>query len=405
MGFGDTAHTRKIPGVKFVAAADLYDGRLTHTKELFGNDVFTTRDYREILARADVDAVIIATPDHWHVPMAREALAAGKAVYLEKPAIHRVQEGAALVDAAAASGKVLQVGSQRVSSIVYDKARELYESGILGSLNMIEAKLNRNSAMGAWQYTIPPDASPETVDWDRFLGSAPKRPFDAVRFFRWRNYWDYGTGLGGDLFVHLFSGIHHILTSPGPNRIMTTGGLRFWKDGRDTPDVMMGLFDYPESKTHPAFTLSLQVNFADGSGGDEAFRFVGDEGVMTVRNDGLTVVRRPRQPITENEVLRGWNSGRTFSNAIQGQIMREMRAKPAQAPIPIPSDIEFKAPEGYDDQFDHFTNFFASMREGKPVVEDAAFGVRAAAPAVLSNTSYIEKRIINWDPDAMKMAS
>src|SRR6185295_18952311 len=130
------------------------------------------------------------------------------------------------------TGRILQVGSQHPSSIVYGKARELFRAGAIGELNLVEAWINRNSSVGAGQCSIPPDASRATIDWDRFLGRATKQPFEPARLFRWRNYRDYGTGIGGDLFVHLFSGIHFILGSNGPTRVYTTGGIRYWKDGR-----------------------------------------------------------------------------------------------------------------------------------------------------------------------------
>jgi predicted dehydrogenase len=282
MGYGDTRTALQVEGIEFVAAADCYSGRLEHAKEAFGKEVFTTRDYREILSRDDVDAVIIATPDHWHSRITIDALQAGKAVYCEKPMVQRIEEGDGVLKAEKETGNLLIVGSQRVSSLIYEKAKELYESGAIGELNMVEAVLNRNSALGAWQYTIPPDSSPETVDWDTFIGHAPNRPFEAKRFFRWRNYRDYGTGIPGDLFVHLFSGIHLVLNSNGPERVMSTGGLRYWIDGRDVPDIMLGLYDYPETESHPAFTMSLQVNFADGAGGGRHFRFIGNEGVITI---------------------------------------------------------------------------------------------------------------------------
>lgn len=400
-GMSTTRSALAVPGVEFVAAADCYDGRLTGTKEMFGKDVATTRDYREILGRSDVDAVIIATPDHWHAQIATEAMKAGKAVYLEKPMIHDLDEGPGLIQVEKETGQVLIVGSQRVSSVVYEKAGELFRQGAIGTLNMVEARYNRNSALGAWQYSIPTDASPETVDWTTFLGNAPKRPFDPTRFFRWRNYWDYGTGVAGDLFVHLFSGIHFALGSNGPERVTATGGIRHWKDGRDAPDVMVGLFDYPETDTHPPFTLSLQVDFADGSGGSQEFRFVGNEGIMTISGAGVSVSRRApaREP--------GY-SIRTFSKAEQKAFLKEYRKKYPETERPElgeSGETLYRSPRGYSDSVDHFRNFFAAMRNGGGVVEDATFGYRAAAPALLCNQSYREKKILDWDPDAMRLLS
>jgi len=172
------------PGVEVVGVADLYDGRLTRAQEIWGKQLFTTRDYHEILARPDVDAVIVATPDHWHMKIAVDAMKAGKDVYLEKPMVQSLDEGKVLIDTSRATNRILQVGSQRVSSIVYQKAKELYNSGAIGELNMVEAWVDRNSAIGAWQYSVPPDALPANIDWDRFLGHAPKVPFEPVIVFR-----------------------------------------------------------------------------------------------------------------------------------------------------------------------------------------------------------------------------
>jgi len=399
MGFGDTRTALQVPGIELVAAADCYDGRLTHVKEVFGEDVMTTRDYREVLARPDVDAVIVATPDHWHAQITVEAMRAGKAVYLEKPMIHDLDEGNLLREVERETGQVLIVGSQRVSSIVYEKARELFRAGAIGTLNMVEARYNRNSAIGAWQYSIPTDASPQTVDWEMFLGDAPARPFDPLRFFRWRNYWDYGTGVAGDLFVHLFSGIHFALDSDGPTRVNATGGIRHWKDGRDVPDVMVGLFDYPETSSHPPFTMSLQVDFADGSGGSQQFRFVGDEGIMTIGGEGVSVSRR--SPRSEP----GYTIG-TFSEAEQKAFLAEYRKRypePERGELREAQETVYGPPRDYSDRLDHFRNFFAAMRAGGAVTEDATFGFRAAAPALLCNMSYRDKRIFDWDPEGMRL--
>jgi predicted dehydrogenase len=395
-GTSDTKAALKTPGVELVAVADLYDGRLARARETFGDKVATTREYKEILARPDVDAVIVGTSDHWHVPITVAALAAGKHVYCEKPMVQHWEEGHQVIDAQKKYGKVVQVGSQRVSSVVYLKARDLLARGAIGELNMVDAWWSRNSPIGAWQYSIPPDASPATVDWERYLdGRAPRRPFDPLRFFRWRNYQDYGTGVAGDLFVHLFSGVHVITGSLGPTRVMSTGGLRFWKDGRDVPDVMLGLFDYPKTDRHPAFNLTLRVNFAEGGGDNSGLRFVGSEGVMTVSNEvSLTKQARPAEP--------GFTID-TFPKATQEQFMKEYRAKyPDNGAQLLPLEVEtYRAPRDYNDTENHFRNFFASIRTKAPMVEDAVFGLRAAGPAVVCNLSYFEKRPYAWDPEAM----
>jgi predicted dehydrogenase len=395
-GSSDTRSALRVPGVELVAAADIYQGRLERAKEAWGASIFTTRDYREVLARPDVDAVIIGTPDHWHARIAIDAMKAGKDVYVEKPMVQKIDEGHGVIAAAAEHKRILQVGSQRVSSIVYAKARELYRSGVIGEINMVEAWINRNSALGAWQYTIPPDAAPQNVDWDRFLGNAPKRPFEPIRLFRWRNYRDYGTGIPGDLFVHLFTGIHFVLDSIGPTRVMATGGLRFWNDGRDVPDVMLGLYDYPKTAAHPAFTLALRVNFADGSGGGEGFRFIGPDGVLTIGGPGVTLSKKPRPKDPGYSID-------TFPLALQQQIVAEHRAKyPPQTDVSQASDEVYAPPPGYSDQYDHFVTFVNAMRSRQPVTEDATFGFRAAAPALLTNDSYFERAAINWDPETMR---
>lgn len=400
MGFINAETALKIPGVKLVAACDLYDGRLKHTKEVYGNDVFTTRNYKEILNRSDVDAVIISTSDHWHDRISIEAMEAGKAVYCEKPMVHQLGEGLDVVKAQDKNNAIFQVGSQRVSSIVYLKAKELYEAGAIGQLILAEAWYDRRSANGAWQYPIPRDASTKTVDWDRFLGDAPKRDFDATRFFRWRNYQDYGTGVAGDLFVHLFSGLHLILGSMGPSRVYTTGGLRYWKDGRDVPDVMIGCYDYAETASHPAFNLQMRVNFVDGGGGGQTIRLVGTEGVMTIGN----TVKIVNNKIEDIPTYGGWDSYNTFDEDNK-KAYAEWHGKtyPKQISQTSGGETEYRAPAGYSDHIDHYANFFSAMKSGNKVVEDAAFGFRAAAAALASNQSYFDQKVINWDPVAMKV--
>jgi len=393
-GQGDTKFAVQVPGVKLVAVADCYDGRLAHSKELWGNDIFTTRDYREILARKDIDAVIIGTPDHWHKQAAVDAMKAGKDVYCEKPMVHAHPEGPEMIEAARSTNRILQIGSQRVSSIIYSKAKDLLASGAIGQLNMVSAHWDRNSTMGAWSYTVPLDASTQTCDWDRFLGNAPKIPFNAEHFFQWRKWKAYGTGVAGDLFVHLFSGTHFITGSNGPTRAMATGGLRFWKDGRDANDVLLGLFDYPQG-----FNLSLRVNFVDGGEESEGLVFTGSEGTMEIGYNFVSVSRTPREK--EPGLMIG-----TYAEAMQKQIRDAYHAKyPPEHPSgpPAVQYEKFVAPEGYRDSFDHFTNFFTSVRTRKQPVEDAVFGYRAAGAALLSNVSIERGAVMKWDPEAMKI--
>ncbi|HEV2446662.1 MAG TPA: Gfo/Idh/MocA family oxidoreductase, partial [Candidatus Sulfopaludibacter sp.] len=385
---------------ELAAVCDVYDGRLTRAREVWGGHVFTTRDYREVLARRDVDAVIIGTPDHWHQKIAVDAMNAGKDVYCEKPMVQRIDDGRDVVDTWKRTGRILQVGSQRVSSLVYQKAKELLEAGAIGELNYVEAWVDRGTALGAWQYSIPPDATPATVDWDRFLGRAPKVPFEPIRLFRWRNYRDYGTGVGGDLFVHLFSGLHFATTSNGPARVYATGGLRYWKDGRDVPDVLVGLYDYPANAKRPAFNLMLRVNLMDGGVvEDGGLRLIGSEGVLAIGNT-VTLARTPR----ESEP--GYTID-TFPKAVQEQYLKEYREKypprPETSTASLTAEEKFVPPKGYSDHFEHIRNFLHAVRTRTPVIEDAAFGFRAAGPALLSNISYFEQRPCLWDPESMTL--
>ena len=390
----DTSVALQVPGVELVAVADCYQGRLDHCRERWGNALFATRDYREILARKDVDAVLVATPDHWHKQAAVDAMEAGKDVYCEKPMIHLYPDGPAMIEASRRTGRILQIGSQRVSSMVYAKARDLLASGAIGQLNMVTARWDRNSSIGAWNYTIPLDANTETCDWERFLGTAPRIPYNAAQFFQWRKWKAYGSGVAGDLFVHLFSGTHFVTGTQGPTRAMATGGLRFWKDGRDVPDVMLALFDYPEG-----FNLSLRVNFVDGGEESEGLIFTGSEGTLEIAGNSVIVSRVPR------ERGPGLSIG-TFTEAMQTALRKQYLARyPVEHPTgtpPVALD-KYSAPNGYNDSYDHFYNFFHAVRTRKPVVEDAVFGYRAAGAALLSNLSYERDAIVHWDPVGMKL--
>ena len=400
MGSGDTQYALSLPDVELTAVADIYSGRLERAKQRWGANLFTTRDYREVLARKDVDAVIVATPDHWHSRITIEALEAGKDVYCEKPMVHRVGEGLKVVEAQKRTGRILQIGSQYVSSLVFEKARQLLAEGAIGELNMVEAWLDRNTALGAWQYSLPTDASPSTVDWNRFLGHAPKRPFEPVRLFRWRNYDDYGTGVAGDLFVHLLSGLHLVTNSIGPKKVYATGGVRFWKDGRDAPDVVLALLDYPKTAAHSEFTLALRVNLASGTAQEQfGFRFVGSGGQMVTTMSGITLNRTPR------ETEPGYTIG-TFTTKVQQEFLEKYKIEftpkrvDADSMRPL-AEQKYVPPPGHNAHIDHHKNFHEAIRTRKPFIEDGVYGFRAAGPALLCNMSLAEDRAFHWDPEKM----
>ena len=392
----DTKVAAQVPGVKVVAAADCYDGCLEHAKELWGNDILTTRDYHEILERKDIDAVVIGTPDHWHMQASVDAMHAGKDVYCEKPMIHVYSDGPKIIEAWRKTNRIMQVGSQRVSSIIYKKAKELLAAGAIGELNMVTVWYDRNSAQGAWQYTVPYDASPTTCDWPRFLGTAPQIPFNGEHFFQWRKWKAYGSGVAGDLFVHLFSGVHFITDQHGPARAVATGGLRFWKDGRDAPDVLMALYDYDKG-----FNLAVRTNFVDGGSESMGFEFVGSEGSMSVSPSELTLNRVPREKEPGYRVD-------LYAEHIQKRMIEIYRQKyPITHPTgpSLVAEERYVVPPGYSEHYDHVKIWIEAIRSRQPVVEDPVFGFRAAGAALLSNVSYYSGQAARWDPEDLKLLS
>ena len=404
IGHYDTDAALTIDGVELVAACDLYTGRLEYAKEKWGKDLFTTRDYREVLARPDIDAVLICTPDHWHQRIAIDAMKAGKHVYCEKPMVQRIEDGQAIIDTQKATGKVLQVGSQRASSVAVLEAKKVLQSGVIGDLTFVSAYCDRTTAMGAWDYSIPTDASPETVDFDTFLGYAPKIPFDATRFFRWRNYSDYGTGAAGDLIVHLLTTVHTVTDSKGPNKIFSAGDLKYWKDGRDAYDVINALMTYPKTEQHDSFQVTTRVNLCDGEGkGEFGLKLVGTDGVITIGWNDYTVQTLKRDPAPG---FGGYDSFTSFSAEEKKDFKKwyvDTYGTEKGGGYTKNEPVRFEAPQGYDDRVDHMITFFNGVRTGSPILEDAEFGLRAAAPSLACNLSIAQEKPILWDPVGMKL--
>ncbi|HVZ82662.1 MAG TPA: Gfo/Idh/MocA family oxidoreductase [Terracidiphilus sp.] len=375
-----------------VGTADLYDMHRKAGVEAYGTDVPTTRDYRTLLDRKDVDAVIVAVADFQHRHVVLDCLAAGKDVYCEKPMSHNVADGFAMVKAVEDGKRIFQAGSQRVSNMVYRKAAEIYASGRLGEVHLIEGHSDRNSPSGAWVYPIAPDASLETIDWTTWLRDAPPISFSAERFFRWRCFKDYGAGVAGDLFVHLLSGIQCISgLNRAPERALSSGSLTHFNDGRDFPDLLATLYDYPE------LTVSLHCNQNNAAG--EPIIFYGREATMVINGNTLTVTPQDTSPQPEGYSLNGWTA------EAKAQYLREWHAAHPPQPAKLDEVETYSAPHGYDDTADHIATFFRAVETRQHVVEDEIFGNHAAIACHMANASYFHHAPATWDAASQTIKS
>jgi len=375
---------KKLPNGACVGTADLYDMHRKASVEAWGAEIPTTSDYRELLDRKDVDAVIVAVADFQHRRVVLDCVAAGKDVYCEKPMSHNVADGFAMVKAVEDGKRIFQAGSQRVSNTIYKKAAEIYKSGRLGEVTFIDAYTDRNSPSGAWMYPVAPDANAKTVDWTRWLRDAPERPFDPERFFRWRCFSDYGEGVAGDLYVHLLSGIQRATgINAIPSRAYSTGSLTHFKDGRDFPDLLATLYDYPGVK--------VDVHCNQNNAAGEAVVFYGKEATMTINGNTLTVVPQDTRPQPEGYSLNGWTA------ESKKKYLDDWRAAHPEPAVPLPLTESFSAPQGYDDTAEHIATFFRAVETREHVVEDEVFGNNTAIACHMANHSYFHKNVAVWD--------
>ncbi len=395
-GQGDTRNAVQVPGVKLVAVADCYDGRLAHTKELWGSDLFTTRDYREILARKDVDAVIIATPDHWHKQAAVDAMHAGKDVYLEKPMIHLYSDGPEIIEAARSTNRILQVGSQRVSSIVYAKAKELLASGAIGKLNMVTARWDRNSSIGAWNYTVPLDASTDHLRLAALPRHRPQDPLQRRTLLPMAQM----EGLRHPVSPATSSSISSAALTSSPAQTAPPAPWPPAASASGRTAATSTTFSSHSSTIPKASTSASASTSSTAAKRAKASSSPAPKALMEIAGQTVTVTRTPLA--TEP----GYTIS-TFTDAMQKQYVEQYRKKyPIKHPEGPPAQLveKFVAPPGYSDSYDHFHNFFNSVRTRKPVVEDATFGFRAAGAALLSNLSVERGDIVHWNPETMKLA-
>lgn len=377
----------------------------------FGKRAKVYNNYQEMLASPDIDAVIIGTPDHWHAPIVVEAARHGKHVYVEKGLTRTMEEAYQVRDAVKNSKIVFQLGHQGRQTESYLKAKEAIENDVIGKINLIQVTTNRNTPNGAWVYDIHPDANAQTIDWYQFEEPCEqKHPFNPERFFRWRCWWDYGTGLSGDLLTHEFDAINQILSLGIPDSVASSGGVYFWKDKdkghyinemREVPDVWQVSMEYPKRDLSLLYSASLASNL------DRGKVIMGHDGYMELGNS--------------LNIYADWASTKYHEKISQGIINTNL---PIYTYIPGRNNVDaiatpteqyfagrgllytYRDGKRVDTTHLHVREWIQAIREsletGKVVQPscniDQAF--EEAATAHMATRSYLEKRKVFWDPES-----
>ena len=351
------------------AICDGYTGNLVKAGALVqtmgGNAPKTYADYRELLQDRSIDAVFIATPEHLHYPMLIAALKAGKHVYVEKPLAHTIEEGEKMLKAAENSKQVIQVGTQNRSNSLYIKAKEMVAAGMIGEVHYTRAFWYRNSLddAPAWRYAIPAAATERNTDWNRFLENAPQRPFSKPRFFQWRLYWDYSSGISTDLLVHQTDITQFVLDKTTPLSCVASGAILRWtKDDREVPDTLSAVFEYPGG---------FHINYSCYLGNDHfgyGEQFLGNEGTIEVLN---------RQFLN------------FYPEKFGGKPPERVAAR-KELSMALPGN-DAKAVEA------HIVNFFEAVRGREAVIAPLEAGQRAAVTGHIATLSYLKNQKIFWD--------
>jgi predicted dehydrogenase len=338
-----------IPNVKVTAIADVWDAARAETRKMLKEEVFATKAYPELLARKDVDAVLIASPDHWHVPMTVDACAAGKDVYVEKPLTHELSEGKAVIDAQNKHKRIVQVGTQQRSMPHIATARELVQAGRIGKVVKVHMTWNRNTdRVRRFKGTV----DPKTVDWKAFLGNAKEQPFDDYRMRNWRWFWDFGGGIFTDLMVHWVDVAHWVLNVEHPEKAVSLGEYAVAKDVWETPDTVQTVLSYKDG-----LQMHFEGTFANAREGAHIV-FMGTEANLYV--DRGAYILTP-----------------------------ELRNKKAKAEEVVAStEPKHRGADFYDKpdgELLHLTNWVESIKSRKAPTAPAEGGVSSASAAHLAN--------------------
>jgi predicted dehydrogenase len=373
---------------QIVAVCDVYEKRKRELAELHKAKAFG--DYREMIGLSEVDAVIVATPDHWHAHVALDAMDQGKDVYLEKPMCHTVEEARKLIETTRETKRVLQVGSQTTSADQWYKAKKAIADGMIGKMIMSQGSYHRNSIEGEWNWPIDPGAGPDAsgdnhIDWAMWLGPAPKRPFDADRFFRFRKYWDYSGGIATDLFFHVVAPLNICWDKPQfPSKVSASGGIYVFKDAREVPDTFHIIAEYPEG--HSLVLSSSMANSQHIPGlirGHHGTIIMVEHGKFESPTPNIILrpdlVRLPEDPAHPDARRRAVFPGYQFGSE--------------EVKIPV---------EQYDMMQAHIGNFLQCMRTREKPHLDVETAAHAQVLISLAVDSYRDGRVKYWDEEKWK---
>jgi predicted dehydrogenase len=359
--------------IQVVAVSEIYTARKQRAAEIAKLTVRDVHhDYRDMLVRNDVDAVLIAAPDHWHGQIALDALTAGKDVYLEKPMTHTIEEARRVAEATKKHDRILQVGAHGMSHAGTHKARELIEQGEIGELLWAQATSARNSMTGEWNYRIEPEGTPQTIDWKRWLGPAPSRPFSAERYFRFRKYWDYSGGIATDLFYHSLAPLLYAMGAQFPISVSACGGIYVQKD-REVPDTYATIIEYPN------FYLDLSGSMANAAANrNHPAAIYGHKGTILFEPGQIRLV--PENLGRETETRRG------------------RPPEPRIYELPPAGKLR-------DARSPHTANFFSCVRSRKQPNLPAELGLKVLVAINLGVQAYREGRSKLFDPKTQKIVN
>ncbi len=390
--------------LELTAVCDVFDVRaergiaisMQETRPGGGQDRPATRyrHYQELLDSPEVDAVVIATPDHWHSQMTIDAATAGKHVYCEKCMTRTFEEVGPMVEAVKSSGIKFQLGHQNRQLESHEKAREVYDKGILGNVTLIETTTNRNSPGGAWVYDIHPEGSPETIDWEQFQGPTPNKvPFSKERFFRWRCWFDYGTGLSGDLFSHEYDAINQIMGLGIPRSAVASGGIYQFQDGRDVPDVFQVAMEYPDHD------LTLLYSATLASGRSRGKVFMGHDATMEVGGNLRVIAETEstryrdlieRQVIDTNRPILTYRPGFKGVDAVTTATEEYFASRGLL--------FTYQGGRRVSTHWLHIGEWLDCVRNGGQPSCDIDRGFEEAITCHMGTESYLQGRRVTWDP-------